>query len=202
MSNVFIRLYTITVCFFMACATAQASSYFASSMTLLSTKSFTTDQKKRVEKFLLKEREKTCMALGLYHEARGEPVLGQYGVAATILNRVRSSVYPNSICGVVFQNKHKKFRCQFSFACDDISDKPLNKASYAQMLRLSKRILSKGMAREAKFMGQEFQSSFNDMTHYHRDDIHPSWANKLKKVSKLGSHVFLKSIRVTKRYTY
>ena len=202
MRQLFIRLFTVAVCVLMTCTSMKASPYFASSMTLLSTKSFTANQKERVEKFLFQEREETCMALGLYHEARGEPVLGQYGVAATVLNRVRSSAYPNSICGVVFQNKHKKFRCQFSFACDDISDKPRHNESYAKMQRLSKTLLSKGMAREAKFIGQGFQSSVDGMTHYHRHDVNPSWSKKLQQISKLGAHVFFKSTRVTRRYAH
>ncbi|MDR2635160.1 MAG: spore cortex-lytic enzyme [Clostridiales bacterium] len=36
-------------------------------------------------------------------EARGEPYLGQVAVAAVVLNRVRSSSFPNSISGVIYQ---------------------------------------------------------------------------------------------------
>lgn len=39
----------------------------------------------------------------VYSEARGEPYTGQVAVAAVVLNRVRSSKFPNSVSGVVYQ---------------------------------------------------------------------------------------------------
>ncbi len=40
----------------------------------------------------------------VYAEARGEPYTGQVAVAAVVLNRVRSSSFPNTIAGVVYQS--------------------------------------------------------------------------------------------------
>ncbi len=37
-------------------------------------------------------------------EARGEPYTGQVAVAAVVLNRVKSSKFPISISGVVYQS--------------------------------------------------------------------------------------------------
>lgn len=39
----------------------------------------------------------------VYAEARGEPYVGQVAVAAVVLNRVRSSSFPNTIAGVIYQ---------------------------------------------------------------------------------------------------
>ena len=39
----------------------------------------------------------------IYGEARGEPYTGQVAVAAVVLNRVRSSKFPNTIAGVIYQ---------------------------------------------------------------------------------------------------
>lgn len=39
----------------------------------------------------------------VYGEARGEPYAGQVAVAAVVLNRVKSSSFPNSISGVIYQ---------------------------------------------------------------------------------------------------
>ena len=39
----------------------------------------------------------------VYGEARGEPYSGQVAVAAVVLNRVRSSSFPNSVSGVIYQ---------------------------------------------------------------------------------------------------
>jgi len=43
------------------------------------------------------------LAKCIYAEARGEPYVGQVAVGAVILNRVRSSSFPNTISGVIYQ---------------------------------------------------------------------------------------------------
>ena len=43
------------------------------------------------------------MARAINGEARGEPYEGQVAVGAVILNRVKSSQFPNSISGVIYQ---------------------------------------------------------------------------------------------------
>ena len=40
----------------------------------------------------------------VYGEARGEPYAGQVAVAAVVLNRVKSSSFPNTIAGVIYQS--------------------------------------------------------------------------------------------------
>lgn len=44
------------------------------------------------------------LARVIYGEARGEPYTGQVAVGAVIMNRVRSSKFPNTIAGVVYQS--------------------------------------------------------------------------------------------------
>ncbi len=44
------------------------------------------------------------MARAINGEARGEPYEGQVAVGAVILNRVKSSLFPNSISGVIYQS--------------------------------------------------------------------------------------------------
>lgn len=40
----------------------------------------------------------------IYGESRGEPYTGQVAVGAVVMNRVRSSLFPNTISGVVYQS--------------------------------------------------------------------------------------------------
>lgn len=40
----------------------------------------------------------------IYGESRGEPYSGQVAVGAVVLNRVKSSSFPNTIAGVIYQN--------------------------------------------------------------------------------------------------
>ena len=56
------------------------------------------------------------LARAIYGEARGEPYVGQVAVGAVILNRVKSSKFPNTIAGVIYQ----------SGAFDAVSDGQIN----------------------------------------------------------------------------
>ena len=56
------------------------------------------------------------IAKAIYGEARGEPYAGQVAVGAVIINRVRSSKFPNTIAGVIYQ----------SGAFDAVSDGQIN----------------------------------------------------------------------------
>lgn len=49
------------------------------------------------------ESEVRILARLVSGEARGEPYIGQVAVAAVVLNRVRSSSFPNTIAGVIYQ---------------------------------------------------------------------------------------------------
>src|SRR5262249_39291728 len=68
----------------------------------------------------VKQRAKAekCLADAVYFESRGEVKRGQIAVAQVVMNRVFSGFYPNNVCGVVYQNAHRKLACQFTFACD------------------------------------------------------------------------------------
>ena len=49
------------------------------------------------------ENQLECMALNIYHEARGEEPLGQVAVAQVVMNRVQHDWFPDTICDVVYQ---------------------------------------------------------------------------------------------------
>lgn len=51
----------------------------------------------------ISDSDLNLLARCVYGEARGEPYTGQVAVAAVVLNRVRSSKFPNSIYGVIYQ---------------------------------------------------------------------------------------------------
>lgn len=51
----------------------------------------------------LSSSELNVLARCVYAESRGEPYTGQVAVAAVVLNRVRSSSFPNTVAGVVYQ---------------------------------------------------------------------------------------------------
>ena len=51
----------------------------------------------------LSANELKLIANAVYGESRGEPYVGQVAVAAVILNRLKSTSFPNTISGVIFQ---------------------------------------------------------------------------------------------------
>ena len=51
----------------------------------------------------LTSSELNLLARTVYAEARGEPYAGQVAVAAVVLNRIKSSKFPNTVSGVVYQ---------------------------------------------------------------------------------------------------
>ena len=63
-------------------------------------------------------RQMRCLAEAIYFESRSEPEDGQAAVAQVVLNRVRSGIYPTTVCGVVYQDRNRPFACQFTFACE------------------------------------------------------------------------------------
>ena len=51
------------------------------------------------------EGDRYLLANLIYCEAGGEPYAGQLAVGAVVVNRVLSSVYPDTVTGVIYQNK-------------------------------------------------------------------------------------------------
>ena len=124
-------------------------------------------------------KEGHCLAQAVYFEARSEPIDGQLAVAQVVLNRVKSPYYPDTICGVVFQNENMRHRCQFSFACDGLSDNPYE----ADAWNLAERIAYIALSGRWKDITK-------DATHYHAVYVNPSWANNLVETGQHGSHIF------------
>jgi len=141
-----------------------------------------------MKKVKLADSERTCLAQAIYHEARGEPREGQLAVANVIINRAFSKKYPQTICGVVFQNADKgRYKCQFTFACDGRSDVGTERAAWNRSVKLA----------ETAF--HEFQTGDrpgvipDSALFYHTTSVAPGWGNKFRRVATIGSHIFYSS---------
>ena len=124
--------------------------------------------------------EENCLARAVYFEARSESELGQLAVAKVILNRVKDPEYPKSICGVVYQGSGRRNSCQFSFACDGLPDDVKSAAAWANAKRVAKRAIS----------GDAQVAAIGTATNYHADYVKPKWAKSMKRLIKIGRHVF------------
>jgi hypothetical protein len=125
-------------------------------------------------------RHERCLANAIYFEARGEPVRGQMAVAQVVLNRVFSGYYPNSVCGVVYQNAQRHLRCQFTFACDGIPDRITEPAAWER---------AKTIAADA-LDGKFWLKDIGKATHYHAYWVHPWWVHEMRRLDRIGVHTF------------
>lgn len=128
--------------------------------------------------------EQKCLATAIYFEARGESVKGELAVAQVVINRLKNPAYPNTVCGVVYQNKNMRNACQFSFACDGIPDRITDATSWARAQVLAKRVL---------FEDNWWNADVGSSTHYHANYVKPRWARTMKKMQKVGHHIFYKT---------
>ena len=117
----------------------------------------------------------TCLALAVYHEARGEPLSGQMAVAEVVLNRVESDRFPNTVCEVVKQPH------QFSFYWDGKSDTPRDPVAWA---------IASNVAQQAL---DQKPNITEGATFYHATYVSPYWAARFHPTAAIGRHVFFKS---------
>jgi spore germination cell wall hydrolase CwlJ-like protein len=120
-----------------------------------------------------------CLREAIYHEARGEDVVGQFAVAEVILNRVDSERYPDTICGVVNQNVHRFNACQFSYACDGRAVTLSERRAIALSGRIA-RLAMDGIDRHLT----------GGATHYHAVRVTPHWSLTMERTARYGAHVF------------
>jgi spore germination cell wall hydrolase CwlJ-like protein len=121
-----------------------------------------------------------CLSEAVYFEARSEPEAGQAAVAQVVLNRAKSGLYPSSVCGVVYQNRHRYLACQFTFACEGKSLRITDPDSWRAASRVAR----------AVFDGREYNEEVGAATHYHARYVRPAWAKRLKRMDVIGQHVF------------
>ena len=127
-------------------------------------------------------REQRCLAEAVYFEARSEPEEGQAAVAQVILNRVKSGLYPTSVCGVVYQNRHRHLACQFTFACEGKSLRVTDADAWDTARRVARAVMD----------GKTYVADVGGATHYHADYVRPYWSRRLKKMDVIGRHIFYK----------
>lgn len=123
-----------------------------------------------------------CLALNIYHEARGEPMVGQHAVAQVTLRRAQER--NKSVCDVVAEKK------QFSWA----NDLPRTRDG---KINMPPRLLPKDMIawdRAWLIANQNMKGRVRDLTggatHYHAIRAHPYWGRSMRVVARYGNHTF------------
>ena len=125
-------------------------------------------------------RQMRCLAEAIYFESRSEPEEGQAAVAQVVLNRVRSGIYPTTVCGVVYQDRNRPFACQFTFACEGKSLRIEEPGPWAVATRIAQAVAS----------GANYNPKVGAAVNYHTNYVSPFWVGYLKRVDRIGAHIF------------
>tara|TARA_B100000886_G_C20171330_1_gene386193 strand:- start:47 stop:556 length:510 start_codon:yes stop_codon:yes gene_type:complete len=140
-----------------------------------------------------RQSEATCLAKNMYYEARNQGLAGQLAVSLVVMNRVKDSRYPNTICGVVEQGPTRESwkkngvfypirnRCQFSWYCDGKSDEPKEPTTYERLLDLSLDLVYDDL---------QVVDFTEGATHYHADYVFPAWRKSKTKTVEIADHIF------------
>ncbi len=104
----------------------------------------------------------------IYAEARGESYTGQVAVGAVVLNRVKSSSFPNTISGVIYQ--------PYAFTC--VNDGQIN---------LTPNNTAYSAARDAM---NGWDPSYGSLYYYNPQVATSSWIYTRPTVVTIGRHVF------------
>lgn len=126
-----------------------------------------------VERMVAEQRriDVHCLAVNVYHEARGEPRTGQVAVAEVTMNRVSAPQFPDSVCQVVHQE------AAFSWTLDDAST-PGGRA-WKRALEVAVSVYD-----------GEYSPVVPRALHYHARGIDPAWARASEPIKTVGRHIF------------
>ncbi|MDU9004880.1 cell wall hydrolase [Sedimentitalea todarodis] len=120
-----------------------------------------------------------CLSEALYFEARGETIKGQFAVAEVILNRVKSSRFPGSLCSVINQGTGRRYQCQFTYTCDGRDEVIAEPGAFRRVAKVAR----------AAIDGTGVDLT-DGATYYHTVAVRPSWSRRFQETARIGVHVF------------
>lgn len=117
--------------------------------------------------------EHECLAMNIYHEARGEVIEGQIAVGHVTLNRVKHEKFPDTICDVVYQKK----QFSWTFTIKDIT--PNEEAAWNRAQVIARDVM----------IGNTVDPT-DGATFYHANYVNPYWITHMEVSKIIGLHVF------------
>ncbi len=110
----------------------------------------------------------TLLARLIYGEARGESYTGQVAVGAVVMNRVKSSSFPNTISGVIYQ----------PYAFTAVIDGQINLSPDSTALSAAKEALN------------GYDPTYGALYYYNPSTATSTWIFSRKTTITIGNHVF------------
>jgi len=121
------------------------------------------------------EREMTCLAKNIYHEAGVEDRSGKIAVAQITYNRLQSGHWGHDLCAVVYA------RAQFSWTL----------SPHKKIERPQGQLWQESCQAAEDFVRGLRIKNLERSTHYHADYIAPPrWAVSDRQVHRIGQHIF------------
>lgn len=153
-----------------------------------------------------KSAEVDCLARNIFYEAANEPEEGKVAVGMVTLNRTESPKFPGSVCAVVTQKtvssvptieviEHKSmFKstfekrttwtsvviCQFSWNCHRVIRPKSDDPRWLESQRIAIELIQGGF--------EQLREKYANALHFHAIHVNPGW--RLKKITRIGGHVF------------
>ncbi len=117
-----------------------------------------------------------CMALAIYHEARGETPTGKLAVAHVVYNRTNSRAFPETVCGVVWQ------KGQFGWAPRPVGSLiPRDSSAWLTSQKIALTVLT----------NPERDPTGGATYFYGTRERKPQWAAKATRSWQYGGHIFV-----------
>ena len=137
------------------------------------------------------QRQLTCLAQNIYHEAGSESFNGKVAVAQVTINRANNGNFPSTICEVVHQKTQvaDKTICQFSWVCDPLAK---GRRVYSKAWKESQEI-----ARKVLLDGLRLESLGSEALYFHNARVRPKWG--LARIDRIGGHTFYSGDKVASK---
>ena len=132
-----------------------------------------------------------CLALNIYFEARGQPLVERIAVTQVVMHRTTHDNFPATPCAVIYDGPLNqrgnpiRHRCQFSWWCDGLSDEPkYDSQQWAE---------AQSIAHGVYYNFSPSVDLVDGATHYHADYVAPRWSLRLTCIVQIGRHIFYRA---------
>lgn len=132
---------------------------------------------------MIPELALVCLAQAVYYEARDQMVQGRLAVAQVVMNRVASPSWPDNVCDVVHEGGTRRHKCQFSFWCDGLPERPDDEKAWIDSVLVA----------SAAIAGTR-DALIGKADHYHADYASPGWRRTMELIAQVGGHLFYRRI--------
>jgi spore germination cell wall hydrolase CwlJ-like protein len=127
-------------------------------------------------------RQIDCLARNMYFEARSQGQEGMKAVSDVVFNRLKSGLFPDSVCQIITQCSPTSGVCQFSWFHDGRDHAIRDKAAWD---------LAYTIAYNEWLYHEKMPDSTGGATRYHATYVSPAWGGWNQTV-QIGLHRFFK----------